>query len=133
MIDKIKQFIKFGLVGVSNTLISYVVYIVLVYLGMHYIIANIIGFTVSVFNAYYWNNRFVFKAKEGERRIWWKILGKTFMSYAGTGVILSNILLVVCIDLIGISEVIAPIIILLITIPLNYIMNKYWAFAKGHN
>ena len=98
-----------------------------------YIIANIIGFTVSVFNAYYWNNRFVFKAKEGERRIWWKILGKTFMYYAGTGVILSNILLVVCIDLIGISEVIAPIIILLITIPLNYIMNKYWAFAKGHN
>ena len=130
MIDKIKQFIKFGIVGLSNTLISYVVYVVLVYLKMHYILANIIGFLVSVLNAYYWNNKYVFKEQEGEQRVWWKTLGKTFLSYAGTGLVLSNVLLVVWVDWLGISEIIAPIINLLITVPLNFIMNKYWALRQ---
>lgn len=130
MIDKVKQFIKFGIVGVSNTLISYVIYVLLVYLGMHYLAANIIGFIVSVFNAYYWNNRFVFKEQEGEHRIWWKTLIKTFMSYAGTGLVLSNVLLIVLVEWLEMSEIIAPIIILLITVPLNFIMNKYWAFKR---
>lgn len=130
MIDKIKQFIKFGIVGLSNTIISYVVYVVLVYLKMHYILANIMGFLVSVLNAYYWNNKYVFKEQEGEQRVWWKTLGKTFMSYAGTGLVLSNVLLVVWVDWLGISEIIAPIINLLITVPLNFIMNKYWAFRQ---
>lgn len=130
MIDKIKQFIKFGIVGLSNTLISYVVYVVLVYLKMHYILANIMGFLVSVLNAYYWNNKYVFKEQEGEQRVWWKTLGKTFLSYAGTGLVLSNVLLVVWVDWLGISEIIAPIINLLITVPLNFIMNKYWAFRQ---
>lgn len=130
MIDKVKQFIKFGIVGISNTLISYVVYVVLLRLKMHYIGANIIGFLVSVVNAYYWNNKYVFKEQDGEQRIWWKTLGKTFMSYAGTGLILSNILLVVLVDCLDVSEVIAPIIILLFTVPLNFIMNKYWAFRQ---
>lgn len=130
MIDKIKQFIKFGIVGLSNTLISYVIYVALVHLGMHYIGANIIGFLVSVLNAYYWNNKYVFKEQDGEQRIWWKALGKTFMSYAGTGLILSNVLLVLWVDLLDISEIVAPIINLLITVPLNFIMNKYWAFRQ---
>ena len=34
------QFIKFGIVGLSNTLISYVVYFMGVRLGMHYLLAS---------------------------------------------------------------------------------------------
>ncbi len=128
MLDIIKQLIKFGVVGVSNTLISYVVYIVLVYFKTHYIVASIIGFIISVLNAYYWNNKYVFKERGGEQRIWWKTLVKTFASYAGTGLILSNVLLIIWVEWTGVSEMLAPILNLLITVPLNFVMNKYWAF-----
>ena len=123
--DKICQFVKFGVVGVSNTLISYVVYIILVNLGLHYLLASIGGFLVSVINAYYWNDRYVFK---GEERAWWKVFLKTFTSYAGTGLILNNLLLILWVDIVGLHEMLGPVINLFVTIPLNFLLNKYWAY-----
>ncbi len=127
---KIKQFFGFAIVGASNTLISYCIYAILVLLHINYVVANIIGYIVSIFNAYYWNTKVVFKKEKGERRIWWKVLMKTFISYAGTGLILSNILLVIWVDGFNIHEMIAPIVNMLITVPLNYILNKYWAYKQ---
>lgn len=123
-----KQFIKFGIVGISNTLISYIVYVILVWLHLNYILANIVGFIVSVLNSYYWNSKYVFKQQEDGQRKWWESLVKTFVSYAGTGLILSNILLVIWIEWIKMPEMVAPLINLLVTVPLNFVMNKYWAF-----
>lgn len=120
----IKQFIKFGIVGLSNTLISLAIYYVLIYFKINYIIANTIAFIISVLNSYYWNSKFVFK-KSDEGNL--KPLIKTFMSY-GTTFILSTILLFVMVDYLNISEIIAPILNLIITIPLNFLLNKFWAF-----
>lgn len=128
--EKIKQFIKFGIVGISNTLISYVVYVVLVEVHLNYLLASIAGFIASVLNSYYWNNKYVFKKQENEQRTWWKTLIKTFVSYAGTGLILSNILLVIWVEWIKIPDIVAPLINLLITVPLNFIINKFWAYRK---
>lgn len=125
---KLIQFIKFGIVGISNTLISYVVYVVLVGVHINYLLASIAGFIVSVLNSYYWNNKYVFKKQEDEQRTWWKTLIKTFVSYAGTGLILSNILLVIWVEWIKVPQIVAPLINLLITVPLNFIINKFWAF-----
>ena len=47
------QFVKFGLVGVSNTAISYVTYALLVYLGFHYLIANMVA---CVLDHYEWSS-----------------------------------------------------------------------------
>ena len=74
-IAKCWQFIKFGIVGVSNTLISLAVYqLALNALGLHYLAANALGLVISVVNAYYWNNRYPEGAeaaradRAGERR-----------------------------------------------------------------
>ena len=40
------QFIKFGIVGLSNTLIYLLVYYILLYLKVPYIIANGVGFII---------------------------------------------------------------------------------------
>ncbi len=125
---KLCQFVKFGVVGLSNTLISYIVYVVLVNLGWHYLLASIGGFLISVINAYYWNDRYVFKAEQDEKRAWWKVFLKTFTSYAGTGLVLNNLLLILWVDVIGIHEMLGPVINLFVTIPLNFLLNKYWAY-----
>lgn len=124
------QFIQFGMVGVSNTLISYVVYALLIMVEVNYLIASVAGFVVSVANAFYWNDRYVFKKEQKEERSKWRTFVKTFTAYAGTGLLLSNILLVVWVDVIGVSQLLGPIINLLITIPLNFILNKFWAFRQ---
>ena len=130
------QFIRFGLVGVSNTLVSYGVYVVTLLLlrrldwlqGVDYYAAQIVAFILSVLWSFYWNNRFVFTVKSGETRTWWKALLKTYVSYSFTGLFLNSILLYLWVQLLNISEFLAPVINLLISVPLNFIINKFWAF-----
>lgn len=62
------QFVKFGLVGLSNTVISYATYYVLVPFHVNKYVASVIGFILSVANAFYWNNSYVFKKEDQEQR-----------------------------------------------------------------
>ena len=128
MIGFFSQFIKFGCVGVSNTVISYVTYVLLTCIGCPYVISNIIAFVVSVLNSFFWNSRYVFKKNDGENRNLWGTLAKTFLAYGSTGLLLSNVLLVLLVEKCQMNKYIAPTLILLITIPLNFIINKFWAF-----
>lgn len=124
LLKKYEQFIKFGLVGVTNTIISYGTYSLLVLLGVQYLIANLIGFVISVLNSYYWNNKYVFeKTSQGHG----KALSKTFMAY-GMTLLLSTGLLFVMVQNLGVPKILAPLPVLLVTIPINYLMNKFWAF-----
>jgi putative flippase GtrA len=117
-------------VGLSNTGISYVTYAALVYLSVHYILASIIAFAVSVLNSFFWNSKFVFKKTGDEKRNTGKTLLRTFIAYGSTGLILSNVLLFVLVDVAGISKYLAPLFILLVTVPLNFGLNKWWAFKE---
>lgn len=117
------QFIKFGLVGISNTIVGFGVYYLLYYCGVHYLISNILSWLISVFNAFYWNNKYVFQAGSS----WWKTLLRTYISY-GASLIISTMMMYVLVALIHISPVIAPVICLVVTIPMNFILNKFWAF-----
>lgn len=125
------QFIQFGIVGLTNTFISYFSYLVFYKLGCHYLIASMLSFVVSVTNSFYWNNKYVFKEEVEEKRNLLKTYVKTFIAYSATGLILANVLLIIWIQILGIGEVIAPLINLIVTIPVNFIINKYWAFRNN--
>jgi len=128
------QFIKFCIVGVTNTAVAYFLNIGILFLlkdagwRWDYIFANVTSFTISIFWSFYWNNKYVFKEKPDEVRNKWKALGKTFLSYGFTGYILNNILLFVLVDMLGMSKYIAPLVTLIISVPVNFLLNKLWAF-----
>ena len=133
-VDLVLQFIRFGLVGVSNTVISYLLNVAVLLilkpygLSWDYVAANLVAFFLSVLWSFYWNNKYVFQEKDGQKRNVWKTLLKTYLSYAFTGIVLNNALSYLWIEIVGISKYIAPIINLLISVPLNFIINKKWAF-----
>jgi putative flippase GtrA len=124
----ITQFIKFGIVGLSNTIIAYAIYSLMIYFGLHYIVASVIAFFISVLNSFFWNNKYVFKKQQDQKRNILYSLLKTFLSYAFTGLVIQNLLLFVFIDIIHISKYIAPLFGLTVTVPLNFVLNKLWAF-----
>lgn len=134
LVTSLTQFVKFGLVGVTNTAISYVINILVLKilqpynLSWDYVAGNTIAFILSVLWSFHWNNKYVFTQEEGQQRNKWAALLKTYISYGFTGIILTNILSYVWIDLLGISKYVAPLINLVISIPLNFIINKLWAF-----
>lgn len=122
------QFVKFGIVGLSNTLIAYAVYAACVWLGCHYLVANGLGFVVGVLNAYYWSDRYVFKKGEGETRSALWTLVKTYLAYGATGLLLASFLLYVYVDRWQVSAYLAQLLVLVVTVPLNFIINKCWSF-----
>ncbi len=128
--EKLVQFVEFCVVGFSNTVISYAVYTFFVLLDWNYIAGSITGFVVSVANSFYWNNKYVFKKEKGQKRSWLFAYIKTFLSYAVTGLILANVLLVVWIEILHLPELLGPVLNLIITVPLNFILNKMWAFKN---
>ena len=86
-VEMIVQFIKFGVVGVSNTLISYVlnILVLLILVPLHitwdYVLGNLVSFFLSVLWSFYWNNKYVFQSEQGEQRVWWKAFLKTVMYF----------------------------------------------------
>ena len=134
--EALKQFVKFGMIGVTNTAVSYCIYLaVLLFLQSRnlfpdtdYLIGNVLSFLLSVLWSFYWNRRFVFRPEEGRTLSWPQALLKTYISYAFTGLVLNNILSVVLVGVFGVSKLIAPILNLLISVPVNFLLNKFWAF-----
>lgn len=58
------QLLKYGAIGVSNTLITLVVFYVLkTLIGTPYGVANATGFVLGMVNSFVWNRTWVFKAR----------------------------------------------------------------------
>ena len=122
------QFIKFGIVGATNTLVFLAVYYPLITFGVHYLAANLTAFTLCTLNAYIWNSRFVFKATEiGKPKV--AAVVKVYATYALTFT-LSSLSMFAMVDIFGISPFIAPIINLLFTTPINFLLIRHWAFRQ---
>src|ERR1700678_614596 len=61
------QFVKFGIVGISNTLLTLVVYTVLLKgFGVWYLAASAIGFVVGAINGFLLNRRWTFRDHVGD-------------------------------------------------------------------
>jgi len=129
--ETLVQFIKFGIVGGINTILTYAIVNGLYYFGhLHYGIGTMIAFIITVFISYVLNSKFAFKQEEGEKHSFWKALLKVYISYSATALFLTWLLLYLEVTIIGIPLYIATIMNYAITIPTNFLMNKYWAYRK---
>ena len=131
-----EQFIKFSIVGLSNTLLSYLINIGVLKLlesfkvSWDFYVANIVAFVITVIWSFYWNRKYVFHSNKRNGMAIFAELMKTFMAYAFTGLLLANVLSYVWVELLSISKYIAPLINLIISVPTNFLINKFWTFKE---
>ena len=129
------QFFRYSFIGLSNTLLNYILYVASLNiiravksgLTYDYMAASFISFSLCVFWSFFWNSRYVFQDGK-ENRKWAVALLKMYLAYSVSGILLNNLLLYLYISVWGISVYIAPRLSLIICVPVNFIMNKYWAF-----
>ena len=149
--NAVVQYLKFIGVGLINAAVNYISYSAVIYLGGHYVLANIVGFTLSVLSSYLINGKFVFDRDEGVKG--WHVLLRLYVSYAFTGLLLTNVMSWLWLDVLKLeegvrpfnemlaqsgveltdrklAEYIAPCINIAITTPLNFVINKFWAYRK---
>lgn len=123
-----RQFVKFVVVGFTNTFWDYALYVVLTrgWLGfeLHFLYAQFLAFVGSVINSYVLNRRWTFRNTDRRYRIQ---LGKFFLVNCVT-VALYEILLYIFIDRLGVYDLLAKAIVIVPVTLWNFSANKLWTF-----
>lgn len=113
----VTQFVRFGIVGTICTLVHYGIYLCLhILLGAN--IAYIVGYLSSFVLNFYMTAYFTFNTKPSVS----KLIG--MVGAHGINFLLHIILLNVFLKF-GISETIAPIPVLLVVIPINFLLVRF--------
>lgn len=126
IIIKAKQFIKFGIVGLGNNVVFLLIYYLLLYFKVHYLVANVFAYILSSITGYILNKLWVFEAKNQKVK---KSLFRYYIVY-GSSFLINISVMYILVGVLSISEVIAPYLILCITIPYNFVLSKIWVYSR---
>jgi putative flippase GtrA len=118
------QFIKFGLVGVSNTLLTFVVYTVLLKgFGVWYLLASAIGFIVGATNGFILNRKWTFAEHVGDSLtpVRWAVV-------QGAGLGLNLLLLYLFVDSAHMDKLLAQAFATIVVTVSTFFVNRAWTF-----
>jgi len=121
------QFVKFGIVGVSNTLLTLAVYTLLLKVfGVWYLAASAIGFAVGAVNGFLLNRRWTFRGHVGDALtpVRWGIV-----QTCGLGV--NEGLLYVFVHDAGVDKLLAQVCATAVVTVTTFFVNRAWTF-RGH-
>jgi putative flippase GtrA len=120
------QLAKFSTVGASGYVVNLVVYVTLLRAaGLHYVPAAIGSFLVAVTNNYTWNRLWTFRGNRGRLGL----QGARFL-FVSVVALSANIALLTALVRLGVDEVLAQAIAIVLVTPLNFAGNKLWSFRR---
>ena len=126
----VRQFVKFGIVGISGAVVSFIVFHFLLHYKLDLKLAFSIGFILGGVNNYWWNRRWTFRSTGH--------MGKELAQF----LTVSAIALVLGILITGVLDKYLPAFTLRNSLiwlcgtvggmGVNFFFNKYWTFRHTH-
>lgn len=122
--ETVKQAIKYGVVGVSNTLITaIVIWIMMKLLGFSDVVSNIVGYIAGVLNSFIWNKQWTFQSSAG-----WVGSAVRFGVVFGICYLLQLGLLMYLNKHLSIDPYYNQLLAMAFYTVINFIMNKFYTF-----
>ena len=118
------QFVKFGIVGVSNTLIAFAVYTLLLKgFDVWYLAASAIGFILGAVNGFLLNRAWTFRGHVGDSLtpVRWAIVQTC-------GLALNEGLLYLWVDGLGVDKLVGQALTIVIVTTATFFANRAWTF-----
>jgi putative flippase GtrA len=118
------QFVKFGIVGVSNTLLTFAVYTLLLKVfGVWYLAASAIGFIVGATNGFLLNRRWTFAGHVGDSLtpVRWAVV-------QGCGLALNEGMLFVFVHEAKLDKLLAQALATVMVTVSTFFANRAWTF-----
>jgi putative flippase GtrA len=119
------QLVRFAIVGVCNTVVSFAIYAGLLALGAWYVAAAVAAYVGGVINGYTLNRRWTFGA--GPTR------ASTLARYVivqASGLALSVAILAALVELAGVSKLLGQVLSWPPVIAFSFIATRSWAFGR---
>ncbi len=122
-----EELVKFCLVGASGYVVNLAVYTLLLRgAGLHYVLAAIGSFLVAVTNNYTWNRLWTFRRHRGH------VVHQGLRFFVVSALALAaNLLVLHVLVQVGLGEVSAQAIAIVVVTPVNFVGNKLWSFRRG--
>jgi dolichol-phosphate mannosyltransferase len=121
------QLARFCTVGASGYVVNLAVFTLLLHgVGMHYLLAATGSFLVAVTNNYTWNRLWTFRGQRGHVAY----QGLRFL-VVSTLALAANLLILHLLVRLGLGEVVAQAIAIVLVTPLNFVGNKLWSFRRS--
>lgn len=126
----VRQFLKFGIVGASGAVVSFVIFHMLVHASFDLTLAFSIGFIAGGVNNYWWNRRWTFRSKGHPGKELMQFLTVSAMALA-LGIVITKLLdyrlppFHLRNSLIWLCGTVGGTFV-------NFFVNKYWTFRHTH-
>lgn len=123
-IPLVAQFLKFGLVGVTNTLLTFVVFMLLVKVfGVWYLAASAIGFFAGALNGFLLNRSWTFRGHAGGSlaAVRWTVV-------QGCGLLADLGLIYLFVHDAGVSKLIGQALAIGLVVGATFYANRTWTF-----
>jgi dolichol-phosphate mannosyltransferase len=120
------QLAQFCTVGFSGYVVNLLVFAALLRgLGLHYLPAAVGSFLVAVTNNYTWNRLWTFRRHRGH--VAWQGVRFLVVSTMALG---ANLVVLTVLVALGLDEVLAQAIAIVVVTPVNFAGNKLWSFRR---
>ena len=113
----IKEYASFLLSGAANTGLTYALYALFLFF-VPYKLSYSLAYVCGIVFSYYLNSKFVFKQP---------VTLAKFLKYPAVYIVqygLGIIILYICIDILGVSKWLAPIVVIVISLPVTFVISK---------
>ncbi|MDN3717482.1 GtrA family protein [Vibrio breoganii] len=107
---------KFGLFGILNSLLSYMVFSFLIYIGAYYLLASLLSFILGTISSYYLNSTYTFHTTVGNSKL------VKFSISMTLSLVLGLLLLYFFVDALSVPILLAQIYVIIIRFPVNYLL-----------
>lgn len=121
---KFRNLILYGIIGSFTSFLDFCVFTVLSnYVGIYYLVANCISVLVGITTSFLLNRAYNFKVKDhtGKRFL-------TFLSVGLCGLVLSNIILYLGIEVLEGKETIVKLASIVLVVGFQFLLNKFVTF-----
>ena len=123
---KFRNLILYGIIGSFTSALDFAVFTLLSkYIGIHYIVANCISVLIGISTSFALNRSINFKVKDktGKRFL-------IFLMVGLCGLLLSNVILYVGIDMLSGDELIVKLASIVLVVGFQFILNKFITFKE---
>lgn len=124
--QRFRNLILYGIIGSFTSALDFAVFTLLSkYIGIHYIVANCISVLIGISTSFALNRSINFKVKDktGKRFL-------IFLMVGLCGLLLSNVILYVGIDMLSGDELIVKLASIVLVVGFQFILNKFITFKE---